>query len=228
VPKNFTDATGCPGIGFCPYTGSDEFMDASHFCHLRTSGAENWETWIKDSRDNELYRIVLMPDNKWWLAQNVKLASYNSSTVGWAINGCDKDQCGRGYTYVQAYGAYGGSSGETGRVQGVCPPGWVLPLHSDFTAWVSLMGGKSAMVNNIRGLTAYCSPRNDYYGFANKVAVVCGAIWVQYPMDAWYSNDEWRQEGLQLDWNGSITCGATYPNPASGYEPVHVRCFRQQ
>jgi uncharacterized protein (TIGR02145 family) len=71
--STFTDATECPGIGslYCPYTGSDLYMDATHLCQRRTSGANNWETWIRDTRDNKMYRIVYMPDNKWWMAQNL-------------------------------------------------------------------------------------------------------------------------------------------------------------
>ncbi|MDR0694864.1 MAG: hypothetical protein LBF81_06165, partial [Prevotellaceae bacterium] len=89
TPTTIKDKTDCPGI-FCLYQGSDLFIDATHLCQQRTSGAKNWEAWIKDTRDNELYRIVFMPDNKWWLAQNVKLASYNASTIGSNITGCTK------------------------------------------------------------------------------------------------------------------------------------------
>jgi hypothetical protein len=71
TPATITDATGYPGL-WCPYTGSDLYMDATHRCRQRQSGAYNWEAWIKDTRDDELYRIVYMPDNNWWLAQNEK------------------------------------------------------------------------------------------------------------------------------------------------------------
>ncbi|MDR3134286.1 MAG: hypothetical protein LBU42_09780 [Prevotellaceae bacterium] len=72
--STFTDATGCPGIGslYCPYTGSDLYMDATHLCQQRTGGAQNWEAWIKDTRDNELYRIVLIPDDNWWTAEEIR------------------------------------------------------------------------------------------------------------------------------------------------------------
>jgi uncharacterized protein (TIGR02145 family) len=77
----FTDATGCPGIGgfYCPYTGSDLYMDATHLCQQRISGVQNWEAWIKDTRDNELYRIVLMPDGLWWTAEEMR---YDASSTG--------------------------------------------------------------------------------------------------------------------------------------------------
>ncbi|MDR1895411.1 MAG: hypothetical protein LBR10_01305, partial [Prevotellaceae bacterium] len=98
TPVFLTDETGYPNI-FCPYTGIDLYNVAAYFCQPRASGAQNWEAWIKDARDNELYRIVYMPDNKWWLAQNVKYAA-----TGDAHSGCDKEECGRRYTGAQASG----------------------------------------------------------------------------------------------------------------------------
>ncbi len=67
APITIRDATGCPGI-FCPYTGTDLFVDATHICQQRTTGAQNWEAWIKDTRDNNLYRVVQFSDNSWWFA----------------------------------------------------------------------------------------------------------------------------------------------------------------
>ncbi|MDR2359525.1 MAG: hypothetical protein LBD87_06995, partial [Prevotellaceae bacterium] len=106
VPKNFTDATGCPGIGFCPYTGNDEFMDANHFCQLRTSGAKNWEAWIKDERDNKLYKIIYMPDNKWWWAQNL---DYRKNLVMNADVNLPSNIVGSGVFAIGTYWCYDNS-----------------------------------------------------------------------------------------------------------------------
>ncbi|MDR3133903.1 MAG: hypothetical protein LBU42_07790, partial [Prevotellaceae bacterium] len=54
TPTTIRDKTECPGV-FCIYQGSDLYIDATHLCQQRTSGAKNWEAWIKDSRDEELY-----------------------------------------------------------------------------------------------------------------------------------------------------------------------------
>ncbi|MDR0693686.1 MAG: hypothetical protein LBF81_00085 [Prevotellaceae bacterium] len=72
--STFTDATACPGTGslYCPYTGSDLFMDATHLCQQRTSGAQNWEAWIKDSRDEQIYHIVQI-DNTWWFTDDLNI-----------------------------------------------------------------------------------------------------------------------------------------------------------
>jgi hypothetical protein len=70
TPTVIKDKTECPGI-FCPYTGSDLYVDATHFCQQRTSGAKNWEAWIKDIRDSKLYRSVQI-HTTWWLAENLQ------------------------------------------------------------------------------------------------------------------------------------------------------------
>jgi uncharacterized protein (TIGR02145 family) len=183
--STFTDATGYPGIGqlYCPYEGSDLIMDATHICQQRSSGAQNWEAWIKDTRDNELYRIVLMPDNKWWLAQNVKYA------VTGTANTCTKDECGRKYTWEQTIGSWGGSSGRGIGKQGVCPPGWVLPVNTDIMAMVNAISPTTFTAYTVTDLTGYaavnssvtrilqsqnspCGSTNDYYGFASAKQVI--------------------------------------------------------
>ncbi|MDR0565495.1 MAG: hypothetical protein LBG47_00420 [Prevotellaceae bacterium] len=54
---------------FCPYsnTANNDLLA----CYRRESREGNWEAWITDPRDCRPYRIVLMPDNKWWFAQNL-------------------------------------------------------------------------------------------------------------------------------------------------------------
>jgi uncharacterized protein (TIGR02145 family) len=161
------------------------YIDATHKCGLRTSGAQNWEAWIKDTRDNELYRIVLMPDTKWWLAQNVKLASYNGSTVGMvACSGCNKDECGRSYLQTEVIAARGGTGGSGANIQGVCPPDWVLPLRSDminfFNTIQPTISWNTHTATSIEGVICYapnlimlltksdnrCGTAQDYYGWA--------------------------------------------------------------
>jgi uncharacterized protein (TIGR02145 family) len=210
--STFTDATGYPGIGslYCPYTGSDLYMDASHLCQQRTSGAKNWEAWIKDSRDNELYRIVYMPDNVWWLAQNVKYAGAGSANTS---TGCTPDNCGRNYTGAQMSATYTGSTGAGGygeNKQGICPNNWKLPIMKNFRALVDaisptnfstfintwdtpnatwLLGSNATVVRRLVAKNNHVQAGNDYYGFANKVDTsdeVPG-----------YSHEGWRGNQMQ-------------------------------
>jgi hypothetical protein len=102
TPITLTDQTGYPGI-FCIYTGSDLHIDATHLCQQRTSGAKNWEAYIKDSRDNKLYRITQFSDNTWWFADDLAIVDKSVST------------CSDGKRY------YDGANPPT------CPYGWDLP-----------------------------------------------------------------------------------------------------
>jgi uncharacterized protein (TIGR02145 family) len=228
IPTIIKDKTECLGV-FCPYTGSDLYIDATHLCQQRTSGAQNWQAYIRDSRDSKIYRIVLMPDGNWWLAQNVKLASYNSSTVGSAISGCTEDECGRAYTWAQVYAAYGGSDGSSGNVQGICPPGWLLPITADFLNLISSIGSEAIVCEYLRGLDAYCTPRPDYYGWAN-IKTVSEGVKHSYE-NGWYANDVTREDGMLLDLNKAGTaraCGVIYVDrPKYSTNLASVRCFRQ-
>ena len=71
TPVTLTDQTGCPGV-FCIYTGSDLYIDGTHLCQQRTDGAKNWEAWIEDPRDHELYRIVQYSNGVWWWAEDYR------------------------------------------------------------------------------------------------------------------------------------------------------------
>jgi uncharacterized protein (TIGR02145 family) len=138
-------------------------MDATHLCQQRTSGAGNWQAYIRDSRDSEIYRIVLMPDGKWWLAQNVKYAQ-----TGTQPNWCTKDECGRYYSHTQVRAAWGGTSGSGSNKQGICPSGWVLPIKTNYTNLFATMSATTSVwVAMITPLDSKCTI-NDYYGWASK------------------------------------------------------------
>jgi hypothetical protein len=105
TPTIIRDKTECPGV-FCAYTGSDLLIDATHLCQLRTSGAQNWEAYIKDSRDDQTYRITQFSDGTWWFAVGLNIAA---TRVG---------VCGEvGYYY--------------GNNKPTCPTGWKLPSLAD-------------------------------------------------------------------------------------------------
>jgi uncharacterized protein (TIGR02145 family) len=243
--STFTDATSCPGIGslYCPYTGSDLYMDATHLCRLRPSGAQNWEAWIKDTRDDELYRIVLMPDNNWWLAQNVKYA--DAGSVNSAAN-CTPDKCGRLYTGAQMSSTYTGSTGASGygaNKQGVCPNDWILPVSANWRgladaihviSYVSsictgynILHGTSAIICEALTLADHhLYPGTDQFGWANQydtqgVQTNCRPYWAANDANLWW--------GLNLH---VIACVGNTKNAVTiaHYDPVgqakQVRCLR--
>ena len=222
--STFTDATGYPGIGqlYCPYTGSDLIMDATHLCQQRTSGAKNWEAWIKDTRDNELYRIVYMPDNNWWLAQNVKYAQ-----TGTQPNWCNKDECGRYYSHSQVSASWDGTSGSGTNIQGICPPGWVLPVKNTYvTLLTTISPTTSVWLQKITPLDSKCS-HDDYYGWASKKTLnnwggTTGAAW-----EFLYTNDSDKPMLYTNDIDGhtAYDCGNAFWGGSQNWDIV--RCFRQ-
>jgi uncharacterized protein (TIGR02145 family) len=220
TPVTLTDQTGCPGV-FCIYTGSDLYIDGTHLCQQRASGALNWEAWIKDTRDNELYRIVKMPDNNWWLAQNVKYKN-----VGSAISGCTVEECGKAYTWAQVYASYAsGSSGSSGNVQGICPPDWLLPVRGTFSALASSIGTAAQACAALRSLDSPCSPISNTYGYASVYCVTNGAIGLGFTY--WYTNDASREDGCGIDGYQSLACNTlTVANAGESSQKAVVRCFR--
>ncbi|MDR0738123.1 MAG: hypothetical protein LBF39_03505 [Prevotellaceae bacterium] len=220
TPTTIRDKTECPGI-ICPYPGDDLYVDATHLCQQRTSGAQNWEAWIKDTRDNELYRIVLMPDNKWWLAQSVK---YSGS--GYQPSWCGKDECGRVYSPAEMRN--GQSS--TGNIQGICPSGWLVPIVADWNALVTALvsEGETARVLGYIGHPCW---NEDTYGWADIKNVYSGTGGVseakgdQFRISSKMANDAtYACRGFcvqcQLSNHSQINSNADCSNAAP------IRCFR--
>jgi uncharacterized protein (TIGR02145 family) len=99
-----------------------------------------------------------MPDNKWWLAQNVKYASTGSQPTH-----CSADECGRWYSKTQASGTGGTGSGK----QGICPNGWIFPILSDYTTLRNLISATASIVcQRLQSLDSQCPGGDDYYGWA--------------------------------------------------------------
>ncbi|MGL4908295.1 MAG: FISUMP domain-containing protein [Bacteroidales bacterium] len=62
----------------CPYNINDGDLLA---CSRRTNGNRNWEIYIVDHRDCKPYKAVQMPDNRWWLAQNLNYQGYRNKKL---------------------------------------------------------------------------------------------------------------------------------------------------
>ncbi|MDR3132767.1 MAG: hypothetical protein LBU42_01930 [Prevotellaceae bacterium] len=220
TPATITDATGYPGL-WCSYTGSDLYMDASRRCMERQSGAGNWEAWIKDSRDNELYRIVLMPDNKWWLAQSVKYAGTGSSIT---VADCTKETCGRWYTSTEMNG--GGSDGYGAKKQGVCPDEWMLPVSA---GWITLLNTIHADAMTASQYLACPSASPTYSAYFGWSGPIC--IHRRYDPqggDTYLANDE--PDFMVVMWHsaewGEYHWGVMHKTKVLG-DVYRVRCFRQ-
>jgi uncharacterized protein (TIGR02145 family) len=222
TPATIRDNTECPGV-FCPYNGSDRYIDATHLCQQRTSGVKNWEAWIKDTRDNELYRIVLMPDNKWWLAQNLKYTA--NGTIGKLYQSCGKDSCGRFYTCTQAFkGNYATNQ------QHLCPSGWILPSKTQWDAMANAISTTLTTAwRDLRSLQWFCSPKTNRYGWAAS-GRSCTPEYV-YDAESWHSCNGTAHVYVCLDNTGSeyYSCDyTTYWNDVSCVNNLSnaIRCMR--
>jgi hypothetical protein len=200
VPKNFTDATGCPGLGFCPYTGNDEVMDATHFCHLRTSGAKNWETYIKDSRDNQIYRITQFSDNSWWFAEDLA-------------------------TTIKRYGVCNGVNFYNTQDKPNCPTGWNIPAYIQiWTRWPSghkvtdNYGSEWMNVTDIfLGSSCFATNITCRTGPNFGIALVSN--------DCLSVNTYWQWEGWYWAW-ACMGEGGSCTNPLPIHQGGRVRCRR--
>ncbi|MDR3133549.1 MAG: hypothetical protein LBU42_05940 [Prevotellaceae bacterium] len=217
TPATITDATGYPGL-WCPYTGSDLYMDATHRCLQRQSGAGNWEAWIKDNRDSKPYRIVKMPDNNWWLAQNVKYAGAGSA-VG--TSGCTEDLCGRYYS-VNVF-RNGGALNT--KIQGLCPSGWFVPLWTDYDALATAIGSQEC----VRALNypplVTCAGEKNVWGMAATYDYVRATNTINGARDPYYWG---TTNGTLSVWafNGECNCKGRYTMITAGEPGVTWRCYR--
>ncbi|MDR3133065.1 MAG: hypothetical protein LBU42_03455 [Prevotellaceae bacterium] len=142
TPITIRDKTACPGE-FCHYQGNDLYIDATHLCQQRASGAQNWEAWIKDARDNELYRIVLMPDELWWTAEEMR---YDASAT------------------KQSYKCPTGAQRTIyNRPNIACPVGWILPSVAQFTYLHNIASEIELLAANTY---AVYGTGIDHYGFS--------------------------------------------------------------
>ena len=189
----------------CPYTGDDLYIDGTHACQQRTAGANNWEAYIQDNRDSEIYRIVLMPEGKWWLAQNVRYAKVGSEIKN--PNTCTPEKCGRWYTRVEATASYAsGSSGYGNNKQGVCPPGWALPIVANWNTMLNAISGTTATkCSYLRALNSTCSGgAKDYYGFAPEIALHTTGNPTYGVLVSWRANEDYDN-----DWGICVDCAAS-------------------
>jgi uncharacterized protein (TIGR02145 family) len=190
-----------------------------------------------------------MPDNKWWLAQNVKLASYSSKTAGVVFSTCDKEQCGRGYTVAETIGAWGGTSGSGANIQGVCPSGWVLPTLDEWQAMfkaidnnltVTAHGNSSCGGNSFSNTTVTqslaatagtkCTTGNNKYGWASQIMAPASNSGGQIE-SYWTAQTKYQCNSVVLNHihciNGACGTGDLAWIPSqyrNGY--FSVRCFR--
>jgi uncharacterized protein (TIGR02145 family) len=115
---------------------------------------------IIDSRDNKTYNTVMI-GTQCWMSQNLNYGTRVNGTVEQSNNGTPEKYCyanlesncdiyGGMYQWGEAVQYLNGASNTTswnpvpvGNIQGLCPSGWHLPLHSEYQQLFTSLGGVS-------------------------------------------------------------------------------------
>jgi uncharacterized protein (TIGR02145 family) len=120
TPITIRDKTECPGV-FCLYSGSDLYIDATHICQQRTSGAKNWVAWINDARDNKKYRIARLSTGLWTMDDYLNYTAHSAVV--------SNEKCANADPNAKEYWRHLLATTSST----LCPTGWRLPTEAEYT-----------------------------------------------------------------------------------------------
>lgn len=143
---------------------------------------------IIDSRDGKVYKTVKIGDQT-WMAENLNFdpgqggSGDNKYVWSWCYNNEPKncDVAGRLYTWAAAMDStgmwstngkgcgYGIECAPTYPVRGICPTGWHLPVHAEWSALINAVGGYSSSWGSaLKSQTGWINNGNgtDAFGFS--------------------------------------------------------------
>lgn len=178
---------------------------------------------LKDSRDNQDYRVIKIGDQI-WMAENLNFKTSSSSCYE---NNCTK--YGQLYTWATAIDSvalyddgngvvcgYGTTCTLPAKIQGVCPPGWHLPTKAEWNTLLSEVGGEETAGTMLKSQTGWSCNGGiecnglDAYGFS---ALPSGLQSVGVGAYFWSAS-----EGLNPSYS--------YVFPDVGYDAYHVLLWR--
>jgi uncharacterized protein (TIGR02145 family) len=177
----------------CPF---DDNFNQLVYCRRRPAPAKNWEAFIRDDRtgDCQFYRVVQMPDDRWWFAENLV---YRSSDLGEEIlNSVSIEDSAK---YFRANGSYNfdinmhlgvmyrrptfmriNGSGELtpdvpvnttdgskywSTSRGICPQGWLIPGDYDWAVLLDSVEGSSGNHNEYNPSLEYSDSSRRWLGY---------------------------------------------------------------
>ena len=181
---------------------------------------------IKDSRDGKIYKTIKI-GNLIWMAENLNYYDEKNMSLkdkSWCYNtDVDEDiSCkvvGRHYTWAAAIDSvklatdatnpmecgYGKECGLSGKVRGICPPGWYLPSDDEWNDLITFVGNNSTTGKELKTQSGWWTKGGtngiDTYGFS--------ALPAGYVSDEGYSD---AVGGRAAFWSSSEKCdnGASY------------------
>lgn len=104
-----------------------------------------------DPRDGKVYKTVLMPDGKWWAAENL---AWTGAGVDYNNDPLNRPNYGRLYTWAEANSS--------------CPSGTHLPSDAEWTAMEGACGTPATLGTRLKSTTLWSTPGDgtDQYGLA--------------------------------------------------------------
>ena len=145
---------------------------------------------IKDPRDGQSYKVIKIGDMT-WMAENLNYYDKDNLSLK------DKSKCydtdvdekvscavvGRHYTWAAAIDSVklatdannpldcgnGKECGLTGKVRGICPPGWHLPSEAEWKDLISFVGNNSTTGKDLKTQSGWMrdgKQGTDTYGFS--------------------------------------------------------------
>jgi len=169
-PAEVTGAqTVSPGVGIqLVWDGRTSYSDYStDIARIKIIATGIWQCGnpITDSRDGQSYNTVLI-GTQCWMKENLNVGTRINGSQGQMNNGIIEKYCsGNLESNCDVYGGlyqwnemmqYITSEG----AQGICPSGWHLPSHAEWTMLTDYLGGESVAGGKMKeaGLTHWASP----------------------------------------------------------------------
>ena len=120
-----------------------------HFCQSTVAPSQTTGTYT-DFRDGKVYKTVLMPDGKWWAAENLAWAG---AGVDYDNNPANRAIYGRLYTWAEANAS--------------CPDGTHLPSETEWTAMETACGTPATLGTRLKSSSLWSGGvvGTDEYGF---------------------------------------------------------------
>ena len=134
---------------------------------------------ITDSRDGKEYKTIKI-GNQWWLAENLNIGVFVEITnkgeihIDASNNGIIEKYCflnneancdtfGGLYDWDEMMQYNPSDEGEIGTTQGICPDGWHLPTHTEWTTLTDYLGGITVAGGKLKeaGTRFWNTPNNN-------------------------------------------------------------------
>lgn len=156
-----------------------------------------------DTRDGRVYKTVLMPDGKWWAAENL---AWDGLGVDYDNDPANRAIYGRLYTYADA--------------QICCPTGTHLPSEADYLNLYSACGGSEIAGRDLKAVSSLwttdwgVNSGLDPYGFSALPAGIHynskSFSYKHYSFDAWTS-DYWYCADISSGYNLAFVSYSSFP-----------------